>query len=381
MRPAGLNEDLAPESDLVTWRLTARQQCDYELIANGAFAPLVSFLGREDYEAVCRDMRLADGTLWPIPVMLDVPEDVVRACSGSTVLLLRDEYDRDLAFLSVNEAWQADHLAEAGCVLDTTDPAHPWVSHLMHRTHPWYVSGDLRVLRTPLHLDLPPLVHSPAEVRADFERRGWTRVMAFNTRNPMHGAHRALVLRAAETAASSLFIHPVVGPTRPGDVPATIRARCYQAIMRTLDPEQAKLSLLPLAMRMAGPREAVWHAIIRRNYGATALVVGRDHAGPGADSAGRPFYHEYAAQHLVGTCQSELGIEMIAAQELVYVDGLGYLTRDEIPPDKVARPVSGTLLRRYLAEGRDVPPWLAPPEVAAELARSLPLSGRSPASP
>ena len=353
------------------WRMTERQLCDYELIANGAFAPLVSFLGRHDYESVCRDMRLADGTLWPIPVTLDVPEHVVRACTGSTALVLRDQYDRDLAELGITEAWRADHLAEADDVLGTTDPAHPWVNRLTRHTHPWYVTGDLRVLRTPVHPDLPPLVHSPAEVKADFERRGWTRVVAFNTRNPMHGAHRALVLRAAEADASCLLIHPVVGPTRPGDVPATVRARCYQAIMRTLDPDRTKLSLLPLAMRMAGPREALWHAIIRRNYGATALVVGRDHAGPGADSAGRPFYDEYAAQHLVGTYEGELGIRMIAAQELAYVDGLGYLARDEIPPDAVAQSVSGTLLRQYLAEGRDIPPWLAPPEVAAELARSL----------
>ena len=355
------------------WRMTERQLCDYELIANGAFAPLVSFLGRHDYESVCRDMRLADGTLWPIPVTLDVPEHVVRACTGSTALVLRDQYDRDLAELGITEAWRADHLAEADDVLGTTDPAHPWVNRLTRHTHPWYVTGDLRVLRTPVRPDLPPLVHSPAEVKADFERRGWTRVVAFNTRNPMHGAHRALVLRAAEADASCLLIHPVVGPTRPGDVPATVRARCYQAIMRTLDPDRTKLSLLPLAMRMAGPREALWHAIIRRNYGATALVVGRDHAGPGADSAGRPFYDEYAAQRLVGTYEGELGIRMIAAQELAYVDGLGYLTRDEIPPDAVAQSVSGTLLRQYLAEGRDIPPWLAPPEVAAELARSLPL--------
>jgi len=372
MRSPDSSRGQAPVSNLPFWRLTRRQLCDYELIANGAFAPLTSFLGRDDFEAVCRDMRLADGTLWPIPVMLDVPDDVMQACSESNALMLRDQFDRDLAVLSISEAWRADHLAEADAVLGTTDAAHPWVNRLTHHTHPWYVTGDLRVLRTPVHPDLPPLVHSPAEVKADFERRGWTRVVAFNTRNPMHGAHRALVLRAAETDAACLLIHPVVGPTRPGDVPATVRVRCYQAIMRSLDPDRTKLSLLPLAMRMAGPREAVWHAIIRRNYGASALVVGRDHAGPGFDSAGRPFYDEYAAQHLVATHQGELGIRMVAAQELAYVDGLGYLARDEIPPDAVALSVSGTLLRRYLAEGRDIPPWLAPPEVAVELARSLP---------
>jgi sulfate adenylyltransferase len=312
-------------------------------------------------------MRLTDGSLWPVPVMLDIPETVMRASADAGTLVLRDELDNDLAVLTITEAWRADHLAEAAAVTGTTDPSHPWVAHLVGVSHPWYVTGDLQVLRLPTHPELPPLLHTPAELKAEFGRRGWSRVVAFNTRNPMHGAHRALALRAAEAEDACLLIHPVVGPTRPGDVPAQVRTRCYEAIMRTLDPDRSMLSLLPLAMRMVGPREALWHAIIRRNYGATSFVVGRDHAGPGPDSAGRPFYGVYEAQALVSSFQDELGIRMVAGRELLYVEGLGYLARDEVPEGRSAMSVSGTRVRHLLSQGLEIPPWLAPPEVAAEL--------------
>jgi sulfate adenylyltransferase len=349
------------------WRLTPRQLCDLELIVSGAFAPLRSFLGQADYEAVCDRMRLVDGSLWPIPVVLDLPDHVVAAASRHDALVLRDQHDNDLALLTLTEVWRPDHRAEARLVLGTTDPAHPSVAYLSERTHPWYVSGALTVLGSPSHPDLPPLVHTPAEVRAEFARREWDRVVAFNTRNPMHGAHRALVLRAAEAVGACVLIHPVVGVTRPGDVPAPVRARCYQAILRTLPADRAMLSLLPLAMRMAGPREALWHAIIRRTYGATAFIVGRDHAGPGRDSAGRPFYDRYAAQELVAAHEQELGITVFAAPELHHVEGLGYLAQEEIPPGRSVHQVSGTRLRQLLAEGSQIPSWLASAEVAAEL--------------
>ena len=355
----------------VEWQLTARQRCDFELIAAGGFAPLRSFLGRDDHESVCDRMRLADGSVWPVPVMLDVPETVLRAAERSGSIVLRDADGTDLGLLAVNEAWRPDRLAEAAAVAGTTDPSHPWVRHLLERTHDWYVTGELSVLQLPSHPGLPPLVRTPAQLKEELGRRGWSRVVAFNTRNPMHGAHRALALRAAEAEDACLLIHPVVGPTRPGDVPAHVRVRCYQAVMRTLDPDRSLLSLLPLAMRMVGPREALWHAIIRRTYGATAFVVGRDHAGPGLDVAGRPFYAEYAAQELVHSFGDELGIHMVAGRELLYVDELGYVPREEVPPGRTARAISGTQVRRLLAEGATIPPWLAPPEVAAELARAL----------
>jgi ATP sulfurylase len=365
MRPRPLGGARTPP----TWRLTRRQLCDFELIASGAFSPLSSFLGRADYEAVCDRMRLSDGSLWPIPVMLDLPEHVVRAAVAAGVVRLQDERDQDLATMSISEAWRPDLRAEASAVLGTTDRAHPWADQLLGHTHPWYVTGELSVLRMPTHSGLPDLVHTPAQLKQEFAARGWTRVVAFNTRNPMHAAHRALALRAAATEDACLLVHPVVGPTRPGDVPVHVRARCHQALMRTLDPSKAMLSLLPLAMRMAGPREAVWHALIRSNYGATAFVVGRDHAGPGRNASGVPFYGEYAAQELAAAHQHEIGIRIVPGRELVHVVGLGYVARDEVPPGREALSISGSLVRRLLAEGSEIPDWLVPSEVTAELLR------------
>ena len=362
-----------PRRVRVSWQLTPRQQCDLELIAGGGFAPLDTFLGRDDYESVCDRMRLVDGTLWPIPVVLDVPGAVVRAAARSGTLRLDDHLGIELATLELTEVWHRDRSAEASTVLGTTDRAHPSVREL-DRGHSWCVTGRLAVLRLPNHPDLPPLVRTAAEVRAELARRGWDRVVAFNTRNPMHGAHRALVLRAAATEDAPVLVHPVVGVTRPGDVPAAVRARCYEAMMRTLPAEQFLLSLVPLAMRMAGPREALWHAIIRRNHGATAFIVGRDHAGPGLDSSGRPFYDPYAGQRLVTSYQDELGIRVVCSPELVYVDGLGYVPESEVPPGRSARRVSGTRLRTLLEQGAEIPSWLAPPEVVAELV-SLPAAG------
>lgn len=361
------------EAGLPRWELSPRQRCDLELIVTGAFAPLTGFLGRADYESVCHRMRLADGALWPVPVTLDLPEQTVLAARRAGSLLLTDAGDRPLAVLEVTEAWRPDRLAEADSVLGTTDQAHPSVAALRNGTHPWYVGGPLRQVGEFRHPDLPPLVLTAAEVRAEITRRGWHRVVAFNTRNPMHGAHRALVLRAmvqgaAGEGSAGLLLHPVVGPTRPGDVPAAVRARSYQAVLRSLPPDRSMLALLPLAMRMAGPREALWHAVVRRTFGATHFVVGRDQAGPGRDSHGLPFYAPYAAQELVLAHEAEIGITAVCVPELVYVEGLGYLTRDEVPSGEVGRTVSGTYLRELLASGAEIPAWLAAPDVVAELA-------------
>jgi sulfate adenylyltransferase len=355
-----------------SWVLTPRQLCDLELIASGAFAPLDTFLGQSDYESVCDRMRLRDGSLWPIPVTLDLPAAVVGAADRSGPLVLLDDARRELAALTITEAWRPDHLAEARAVLGTVDPAHPSVAYLQAATNEWYVTGKLDVLRDVQHPELPPLVRTPAEVRCEIERRKWRKVVAFNTRNPMHGAHRALVMRALADDDAAVLLHPVVGPTRPGDVPAPARARSYLAVLRSLPPDRSMLALLPLAMRMAGPREALWHAVIRRTFGATHFVVGRDQAGPGKDTHGRPFYPQYGAQQLVCAHEAELGITPVCLPELVYVDGRGYLPRDEVASGDVAETVSGTHLRELLTTGADVPHWLASPEVVAELAGAFP---------
>jgi sulfate adenylyltransferase len=355
------------------WYLTRRQLCDLELLSCGAFSPLATFLGRADYEAVCTSMRLADGTIWPVPVMLDLPETVLAAAERAGALALRDPDGTLLAALEITEAWRPDLRAEAATVLGTTDEAHPGVEHLLRRTHPWYVSGELAALRLPEHAEVDGLRRTPAQLRAEFARRGWVRVVAFQTRNPIHRAHQQLTLRAARQADANLLIHPVVGVGKPGDVDVPTRVRCYRAILPTYPNGRAMLSALPLAMRMAGPREAVWHAIIRRNYGATHFIVGRDHASPGIDSAGRPFYDPYAAQRLLDSHAAELGVEILPFRRMTYLaDRDEYRAEDDVPAGARALSISGTELRKRLDQGADLPAWFTPPEVAAELRRSYP---------
>ena len=360
-----------------SWDLTPRQLCDLELLLSGAFSPLRGFLGRADVESVCADMRLSDGTLWPIPVTLDVPDELAAQVGPGASVALRDPEGVMLAALHVEEVYRPDRRAEAQGVFGTTDTAHPGVAHLLERTHPNYLAGTLEGIQLPAHHDYPALRHTPTELRAEFTRRGWRRVVAFQTRNPLHRAHYELTLRAAKDVEASLLIHPVVGMTKPGDVDHYTRVRCYQAIMDGYAHNTAMLSLLPLAMRMGGPREAVWHAIIRRNHGVTHLIVGRDHAGPGADAQGRPFYGPYDAQDLVRQHEAELGVTMVPFRQMVYVEDVdGYLPEDEVPEGARTLKISGTEQRRRLNEGRDLPGWFTPPAVAAELRRSYPPRAR-----
>jgi len=357
---------------LPSWQLTRRQRADLELLSCGGFAPLRGFLGQDDYARVCESMRLSDGTLWPIPVTLDLPEEVAVLVPPGRSLALRDHDGTLLAVLHVIESWRPDLAAEAEAVFGTADRAHAGARYLLQQVHPRYVTGELDVVRPPARPVFPPIRHTPAELRAEFRRRGWSRVVAFQTRNPMHRAHLELTLRAARQADAHVLLHPVVGPTKPGDIDHATRVRCYQAILRYYPPGRVMLSLLPLAMRMAGPREALWHAIIRRNYGATHFIVGRDHAGPGADAAGRPFYEPYAAQELLKQHAGEIGIEVITFRRLVYLPDRGaYLPEDEVPPGAAAFAISGTELRERLAEGRDLPVWFTPPEIAAELRQTV----------
>ncbi|MDQ6849992.1 MAG: bifunctional sulfate adenylyltransferase/adenylylsulfate kinase [Actinomycetota bacterium] len=356
-----------------SWVLTDRQLCDLELLATGAFAPLKTYLNREDYAGVCASMRLADGTLWPLPITLDVSADIVLAAESAGRLALRDPEGTMLAILHVDGAWQPDRRAEAVAVFGTDDELHPGVAYLLRRTNPWYVSGQLEVVGPPEHHDFLDLRRTPAEVKAEIARRGWDRVVAFQTRNPMHRAHQELTVRAARTADANLLLHPVVGIGKPGDIDVHTRVRCYRALLPSYPAGTVLLSLLPLAMRMAGPREALWHAIIRKNFGATHFIVGRDHAGPGSDSRGRPFYSPYDAQRLVAEHAAEVGVRMLAFPRIVYRADIGvYCPEDQVPPGVRVRSLSGTELRQRLSEGRGIPKWFTPPEVASELRRSHP---------
>jgi len=359
--------------DWPSWDLTPRQLCDLELLMNGGFSPLTGFMGRKDYEGVVGAMRLADGTLWPIPITLDVPQELADTLEPGQRLALRDPEGVMLAALCVTETWQPDREAEARAVFGTTNAEHPGVAHLLNRTNPVYVGGRIEGVQLPVHYDYRALRLAPKELRAAFARQGWRTVVAFQTRNPMHRAHQELTLRAAKEVGASLLIHPVVGMTKPGDVDHYTRVRCYQALLPTYPRNTAMLSLLPLAMRMGGPREAVWHAIIRKNHGCTHLIVGRDHAGPGSDSTGKPFYGPYDAQELLQRHEEELGVAMVPFKMMVFVQEQDmYFPEDEVPPDAKALSISGTELRDRLADGREIPEWFTFPEVVKELRKSHP---------
>ena len=355
-----------------SWDLTPRQLCDLEMLSSGAFSPLDGFMTSADYDSVCRTMRLASGLVWPIPISLDVTEEVAKTLAPGDALALRDPEGVMLAVLHVEDIWVPDREQAARFVFGTTNREHPGVAALM-REHPYLVGGRVEAVHRPAHYDFQHLRLTPAQVRADFARLGWTRVVAFQTRNPMHRAHVELTVRAACDADAKLLVHPVVGKTKPGDVDHYTRVRCYEAVLENYPRHTARLALLPLAMRMGGPREAVLHAIIRKNYGCTHFIVGRDHAGPGADSSGRPFYGPYDAQALLRAHQEEIGIEMVPFRTMVYVPHLDrYVPEDEVPANRTVLNISGTELRSRLAQGSEIPEWFTFPDVAAELRRSHP---------
>lgn len=351
-------------------QISMRSLCDLELLATGGFSPLTGFMGQADYERVLEEMRLADGTLWPIPVTLPVEQSHF----GSDRILLRDVHNNPLAIMELSEIYRWDAEREALAVLKTTDPRHPLVAEMV-RWGKFYAAGRLRVLNLPRYYDFTDLRRTPAEVRRLLHAMRRANVVAFQTRNPMHRIHEELTKRAAAQVDGSLLIHPVVGMTKPGDVDHFTRVRSYRLLVdKYYDPSRTLLSLLPLAMRMAGPREAVWHAIIRRNYGANHFIVGRDHAGPGNDSYGKPFYGPYDAQELLARYAAEVGVTMIPFTELVYLKREGrYVTLDEAPPGAEIASISGTQVRdEYLAKGRLLPEWFTRPETAEILRQMYP---------
>ena len=351
-----------------SWDLTPYQICDLELLLVGGFSPLKGFMGRQDYESVCKTMRLADGTLWPIPITLDVSDELAEKLEAGSSLALRDAEGVMLAALHVEETWKPDLEAEALQVFGTKDTQHPAVAHLEQKSNATYVAGRLEGIQPPGHYDFRELRLDPATVRRRLTRLGWLRVVAFQTRNPMHRAHHELTLRAAKEVEANLLIHPVVGVTKPGDLDHYTRVHCYEAILQRYPQKTVMLSLLPLAMRMGGPREALWHAIIRKNYGCTHFIVGRDHAGPGNDSAGKPFYGPYDAQEMMLEHQEELGVEMVPFRHMVYVEDKDeYFPVDEVPENARVLTISGTDLRERLAAGRDIPEWFTFPDVATAL--------------
>jgi sulfate adenylyltransferase len=360
-----------------SWDLSDRQLCDLDLILNGAFSPLDGFLGKADYESVLNDLRLKSGVLWPIPITLDVSKAFADTVKPGEIIALRDQEGVLIATLAIGDIWTPDKAHEARSVFGADDPKHPGVDYLHNTAGPVYIGGRVRGVEPPTHYDFTGLRHSPSEIRTRFRKLGWRKVVAFQTRNPLHRAHQELTFRAANEVEANLLIHPVVGLTKPGDVDHYTRVRCYEHVLEQYPEQTTTLSLLNLAMRMAGPREAVWHAIIRKNYGCTHFIVGRDHAGPGNDSQGKPFYGPYAAQELMRKYEQELDITMVPFQEMVYVeDRAQYVAADEAKAGEKVLNISGTEFRRRLNEGLEIPEWFSFPKVVEELRRTHPARHR-----
>jgi len=353
-------------------QISARTVCDLELLATGAFSPLDRFMGKEDYERVLAEMRLKDGTLFPIPVTLPVDETSLPAYADR--INLCDAHNNTLAILKIEDVFHWDPQREARLVLGSTDPRHPLISE-MARWGKVYLTGELKVVDLPYNYDFTELRLSPVEVRERLEAMGFEKVVAFQTRNPMHRIHEELTKRAAEEVGGSLLVHPVVGMTKPGDVDHYTRVRVYRTLVNNYyQSDRTLLSLLPLAMRMAGPREALWHAIIRRNFGATHFIIGRDHAGPGKDSYGNPFYGPYEAQTLLAQYANEIGVEPVEFKEMVYLaDEECYEEVSKVTANQRIFSISGTQVREdYLEKGVTLPDWFTRPETASILQKVYP---------
>lgn len=359
--------------NMPSWDLTARQVCDLELLMNGGFNPLKGFHTEADYNGVVENMRLADGSLWPMPITLDVSEKFAEGLEPGTDIALRDAEGVILAILSVTDKYVPNKSNEAEKVFGADDLAHPAVNYLHNVAGPVYLGGPIKGLQAPVHYDFKARRDTPNELRAYFKKLGWYKVVAFQTRNPLHRAHQELTFRAAKEAQANLLIHPVVGMTKPGDVDHFTRVRCYEAVLDQYPASTTSMSLLNLAMRMAGPREAVWHGLIRKNHGVTHFIVGRDHAGPGKNSQGKDFYGPYDAQELFKTHEEEIGVTMVDFKHMVYVqEKAQYFPANEVPEGDTILDISGTELRRRLREGLDIPEWFSFPQVVTELRRTSP---------
>lgn len=376
VKPGLVEAELLVAKTLPGVTLSPRATCDLELLATGAFSPLDRFMGPGDYDRVLAEIRLVSGALFPIPIVLPVTGKCPQV--GETVAL-RDPTNRVLATMLVEQVFTRDLEREALAVCGTADSRHPFVAELLS-SPAVCIAGRPRVLQLPEHRDFARLRQTPRQVRSDLDARGAKKVVAFQTRNPMHRAHEWLTKDVAQRLGATLLLHPVVGITKPGDVDYFTRVRCYRRMVQQFyDADKTVLSLLPLAMRMAGPREALWHALIRRNYGATHFIVGRDHASPGKDAQGRPFYGPYDAQALVAQHEAELGISMVAVNEVVYLQHEDrYAELDKVPSGTKTFAISGTDVRDlYLSKGRNLPHWFTRPEIAQILSDAYPPQHRA----
>lgn len=353
--------------------LSLKQQCDLEMIANGAFSPLSTFNNQKDYEEILLNNRLSNGLVWPIPIVLDVPDQFLKSLDKNEYISLRNAEGFLLAILKVNEFWAPDKKEEANSVFKSNDPNHPGVDYLFNHTNNNYISGELVPIQSNKYFDFTHLRKSPQEVRDFFRLNNWKDVIAFQTRNPMHRAHFELTKLAMDEHNSKLLIHPVIGISKPGDIDHFTRVKCYQHIIKYYPENSVELSLINLAMRMAGPKEALWHAIIRKNYGCNRIIIGRDHAGPGVNAEGKPYYQPYDAQELIAQYQEELEIKMVPFKEMVFAKNKKtFLPLDKIEQDDPIEKLSGTQFKEFLQQRTEIPNWYSFPEVIHELRKRFP---------
>lgn len=355
------------------WVVTPRQRCDLEMLLVGAFAPLTGFFSEADYENVLMHSRLLNQTLWPMPITLDVTEEFAKQIIIGEDIHLQDIDGTLLARMTITDKWCPNKHIEANKLFATQEIKHPGVDYLFNTAGTWYLGGPVQLITLPQHHDFPELRCTPEALKQMFVQLGWEKIIGFQTRNPIHRAHMELTLRAAKAVDGNILLHPVVGLTKPGDIDYFTRVRCYQKILNHYPLQPVMLALLPLAMRMAGPKEALWHALIRKNYGCTHFIIGRDHAGPGNNTNNQPFYDPYAAQVLVRDHADEMGMTIMPFQEMVYVkERKIYAPLNELHPSETALSISGTQLRENLLAGKMIPDWFSFPDIIQELREAYP---------
>ena len=368
-----LSEYSELSNNISSLTLSLKQQCDLEMISNGAFSPLSTFNNQKDYEEILLNNKLSNGLVWPIPIVLDVPDQFLKSLDKNEYISLRNTEGFLLAILKVKEFWAPNKKEEANLVFKSNDLNHPGVDYLFNHTNNNYISGELVPIQENKYFDFTHLRKSPQEVRDFFRLNNWKDVIAFQTRNPMHRAHYELTKLAMDEHNSKLLIHPVIGMSKPGDIDHFTRVKCYQHIIKYYPENSVELSLINLAMRMAGPKEALWHAIIRKNYGCNRIIIGRDHAGPGVNAEGKPYYQPYDAQELIAQYQEELEIKMVPFKEMVFAKNKKtYLPLDKIEQDDPIEKLSGTQFKELLQQRTEIPTWYSFPEVIHELRKRFP---------
>ncbi len=361
--------------DFPSITLSQRQLCDLELLINGAFSPLTGFMGKKDYDSVVESLRLADGTLWPIPVILDVPGEFADKLKVGQKVALRDGEGFMPAVMTVEDIWQADKEREASSVYGTESKDHPGVQYLHNKVNEVYIGGRVEGIQLSVHHDFENLWDSPRELRSLFNKMGWRRVVAFQTSKPVHRLQRDIILQTAKDIQGHVLLHPAVGMTRPGDIQYYARVHCYQAIQKYFPHNLSMLSLLPLAMRMAGPREALWHVLIHQNFGCSHMIIGPKHAYPPYDSKKElQFYSRDEAQNFVLEYKDELLVKIVPVETMHYAPekkknvSLSYIEEKGLEYVEY----SDAKLKQDLINNREIPDWFSFPEVVSHLCKVYP---------